>query len=144
MTKVLVVGQTPPPYHGQAIMIQRLVESKLNDVELIHVPLRFSSSMDEIGRVRVSKIAHLAVVVFRIVYHLWWKPLHHKQFNDQDKYAVAHMEDFYARYDGWNTEFLFRQDAVLTKWRKFASENARAVQPRTLQPSNRSLPAAHP
>jgi glycosyltransferase involved in cell wall biosynthesis len=69
MLKVLIVGQTPPPFGGQAILIERLVSTKLADVELIHVRMAFSSSMNEIGRVRLSKIAHLLVVIVRIVYH---------------------------------------------------------------------------
>jgi glycosyltransferase involved in cell wall biosynthesis len=69
MLKVLIVGQTPPPFGGQAIMIERLVNAKLADVELIHVRMGFSSSMNELGRVRLSKIAHLFVVIARIFYH---------------------------------------------------------------------------
>jgi glycosyltransferase involved in cell wall biosynthesis len=69
MLKVLIVGQTPPPFGGQAVMIERLVNTKFADVELIHVRMGFSSNMNEIGRVRLSKIAHLLVVIFRIIYH---------------------------------------------------------------------------
>ena len=69
MLKVLVVGQTPPPYGGQAIMIERLVNAELADVELIHVRMGFSSNMNEIGRVRLSKIVHLFAVIARIIYH---------------------------------------------------------------------------
>ena len=35
MVKVLVVGQTPPPYGGQAMMIHRLVTSELDGVEIV-------------------------------------------------------------------------------------------------------------
>jgi glycosyltransferase involved in cell wall biosynthesis len=67
--KVLVVGQTPPPCHGQAIMIEQLVESQLADLELVHVRLGFSSRIDEVGRFRFSKILHMFAVVARIIYH---------------------------------------------------------------------------
>lgn len=69
MLKVLVVGQTPPPYGGQAIMIERFVRGGLSDVQLIHVRMGFSSHMNEAGRVRLSKIVHMFAVIARIFYH---------------------------------------------------------------------------
>jgi glycosyltransferase involved in cell wall biosynthesis/CTP:molybdopterin cytidylyltransferase MocA len=66
--KVLVVGQTPPPHHGQAIMIERLVKSNMAGVELIHVRMGMSTHLNEIGHVRFSKIIHLFVVIARIIY----------------------------------------------------------------------------
>ncbi len=50
-------------------MIERLVESRLAGVELIHVRVAFSSEMSEIGRVRFAKLLHLFALVARIVYH---------------------------------------------------------------------------
>jgi glycosyltransferase involved in cell wall biosynthesis len=69
MPKVLVVGQTPPPHHGQAVMIERLLNSQMADVEMVHVRMNFSSEMRDVGRFRWGKIAHLAGVIARIVYH---------------------------------------------------------------------------
>jgi hypothetical protein len=68
-TKVLIVGQVPPPYFGQAIAIERLVNSKLADVQMIHVRMDFSSSMNEMGRFRVSKVLHMFSLVVQIIYH---------------------------------------------------------------------------
>lgn len=68
MIKVLVAAQTPPPYGGMPIMIQRLLESDLAGVQLIHVRLAFSSDANEIGRYSVAKILRLFTVVTRIVY----------------------------------------------------------------------------
>lgn len=68
MTNVLVVGQTPPPFHGQAIMIQMLVDGPLADVKLHHVRMQFSGSIDEIGKVRLGKILHL----FSVIAHIIW------------------------------------------------------------------------
>jgi glycosyltransferase involved in cell wall biosynthesis len=68
-TKVLVVGQTPPPHSGQAIMIERFVNCKLAGVELIHVRMGFSSHMNEVGCVRMSKIVHMFAIIARIIYH---------------------------------------------------------------------------
>jgi glycosyltransferase involved in cell wall biosynthesis len=69
MVKVLVVGQTPPPLNGQGIMIQGLVNSELPGVEIIHVRMAFSSNMDELGRVRLSKVLHLFSLIAQIIYH---------------------------------------------------------------------------
>jgi glycosyltransferase involved in cell wall biosynthesis len=69
MIKVLVVGQTPPPHSGQAIMIERFVNCNLAGVKLIHVRMGFSSNMGEVGCVRLSKILHMFAIVARIVYH---------------------------------------------------------------------------
>ncbi|MGD9632903.1 MAG: glycosyltransferase family 4 protein [Pirellulales bacterium] len=69
MLKVLVVGQTPPPYHGQAIMIDGLVRSQLAGIELVHARMGFSSNVNEVGRVRLAKVLHLLSLIARIIYH---------------------------------------------------------------------------
>ena len=66
--KVLVVGQTPPPYHGQAITLARLVASPMDRVELYHVRMAFSTSMDDVGRLRPGKLWHLMGLVGRILW----------------------------------------------------------------------------
>jgi glycosyltransferase involved in cell wall biosynthesis len=67
--KVLVVGQTPPPFHGQAFMIERLVKGKLDDLQLIHVRMEFSSHVNQVGRFHLLKIVHLFGLIARIIYH---------------------------------------------------------------------------
>lgn len=73
MIKVLVVGQTPPPYGGQAVMIGRLLDSPPDGVRFYHVRMAFSRSMGEIGRAGLGKIVHLAAVILRI---LWCRVVH--------------------------------------------------------------------
>ncbi len=51
-----------------------------------------------------------------------------KEFTQEDAFARRNMEKFYAEEDGWQRERLFRPDVELTMWRKFASQQARAVQ----------------
>jgi hypothetical protein len=53
---MIVVGQTPPPVPGQAIMIQRLLKLNIPGVEMHHVPMRFSGQVSEIGRIRLWKL----------------------------------------------------------------------------------------
>ena len=66
--KVLVVGQTPPPYGGQAIMIEQMLRGSYTKVAFTHVRMAFSSEMDDIGRFKLSKLWHLLTLIVRIVY----------------------------------------------------------------------------
>ncbi|MHB8437647.1 MAG: glycosyltransferase family 4 protein [Acidimicrobiales bacterium] len=65
--KVLVVGQTPPPFGGQALSIAALLEGSYSRVELHHVRLAFSRDMGEVGVVQLRKAVQLPVLVFRIL-----------------------------------------------------------------------------
>lgn len=67
MLRVLVVGQTPPPHGGQAIMIQKLLASRFERVRLHHVRMSFSDEMDEVGRFRLAKLWRLVLLITRIV-----------------------------------------------------------------------------
>lgn len=65
-TKILVVGQTPPPYGGQAVMIERMLAHAYSDVDLVHVRMAFSSQISDAGTFRVRKLLHLGQVVWQI------------------------------------------------------------------------------
>ncbi len=69
MLKVLVVGQTPPPYGGTPIMVENFLKSNFSDVKLIHVRVGFASHIKEHGKVNLSKILHLFALIARIFYH---------------------------------------------------------------------------
>ena len=64
--RILVVGQTPPPYHGQAIMIQCLLDGKYQDIELTHVRMNFSHRIDAVGQFKLLKLWELLRVVSAI------------------------------------------------------------------------------
>lgn len=66
--KVLIVGQTPPPIGGQAIMIEALIKGHYSGAQLFHVRMTFSKEMNEIGKFRISKIFHLLHVISKIIY----------------------------------------------------------------------------
>jgi glycosyltransferase involved in cell wall biosynthesis len=57
--KLLVFAHTPPPHHGQSYMVQLLLEGlgRSGDIQCFHVNSRFSDDFEDIGRVRVGKIA---------------------------------------------------------------------------------------
>ncbi len=71
MLKVLVVGQTPPPFHGQAVMIEKLLAGKFEKVQLHHVSMRFSRTVEEVGRFAPKKLGHLAGIIARIALARW-------------------------------------------------------------------------
>jgi glycosyltransferase involved in cell wall biosynthesis len=68
MVKVLVVGQTPPPFGGQIIMTKILLDGNYGDIRLFHAPISFSRGMDEVGKFRFKKILKLFPLVLNIVY----------------------------------------------------------------------------
>ncbi|MFC1497326.1 glycosyltransferase family 4 protein [Verrucomicrobiota bacterium] len=66
--KVLVVGQIPPPCHGQSVMIQQLLAGKYDKVKLFHVRMGFSSTMQDVGRFQFIKLYRLFRVICSIIY----------------------------------------------------------------------------
>ena len=64
--RVVVVGQTPPPYGGQAMMIKKLVEGRYPGIEVHLVRMAFSREMSDIGRLSWRKLAALPALVLRI------------------------------------------------------------------------------
>jgi glycosyltransferase involved in cell wall biosynthesis len=62
----LVVGQTPPPYGGQAIMVRHLLDVDLAPHELCLVRLNFSLEMEELGRITPRKIGKLVSTIAAI------------------------------------------------------------------------------
>lgn len=67
MRRVLVVGQTPPPFGGQAVMIQALLGGCYGSATLSHVRMAFSREMDDVGKWRPGKLLHLARVILSII-----------------------------------------------------------------------------
>jgi len=57
--RILVVGQTPPPYGGQTVMIQFLLDGAYQDIELVHVRMSFSKELNSNGRLKLGKIWEL-------------------------------------------------------------------------------------
>jgi glycosyltransferase involved in cell wall biosynthesis len=64
---IIAVAQTPPPFHGQAVMNQLLLEGDYSKVKFHHVRMAFSDDIQEVGVFRWKKIFHLVAVFFGIV-----------------------------------------------------------------------------
>lgn len=63
---IMVVGQVPPPWGGQAVAIRKLVDTTFDGIDLHHVPMSFSKDMDDIGRFRWRKLSQLPNLIARI------------------------------------------------------------------------------
>lgn len=67
--KILVVGQTPPPYHGQSIMIEALLKNPLKSVKFYHIRMHFSKSISDIGKFRLMKVYRLLIIILKIYFY---------------------------------------------------------------------------
>ena len=57
--KLLVLAQTPPPLHGQSLMVRTLVDGlPAQGIEVHHVNFRLSHDAADIGRWRPAKVWH--------------------------------------------------------------------------------------
>ncbi len=63
---IMVVGQTPPPWHGQAIAIKELIETNIDGINLEYVPVRFSRDIDEVGHFQWAKLPRLLSLVANV------------------------------------------------------------------------------
>jgi glycosyltransferase involved in cell wall biosynthesis len=64
--RIVVVAQTPPPFHGQSVMQQHLVSAPWKWCRLEHIRMQYSWTIDEVGRFSLRKLRHMASVIFRI------------------------------------------------------------------------------
>jgi glycosyltransferase involved in cell wall biosynthesis len=65
--KVLLIGQTPPPYYGQSMMIKRLVDAELNGVVIYHLRMSFSDTARSVGKFQFRKILHLLDLIINSI-----------------------------------------------------------------------------
>jgi glycosyltransferase involved in cell wall biosynthesis len=68
MVSIVVVGQTPPPFGGQAVMIDKMLRGRYANAQLHHVRMAFAKDMDDLGRFRAGKVLHALGVIARIVW----------------------------------------------------------------------------
>ena len=72
--KLLIVGQTPPPFVGQMLSIESLVNAKYRDLDVYHTRMAYSQRADQMGRIRLRKILHL----LRVIVDSSYKVLRHR------------------------------------------------------------------
>lgn len=64
---IIAVAQTPPPFHGQSVMNQLLLEGSYSKIRFHHVRMAYSDDIQEVGVFRWKKIFHLVGVFFGIL-----------------------------------------------------------------------------
>jgi len=73
-SRILVLGQTPPPYGGQALMLKTLLDGYYKDAELIHVRLEFSRDFDDMGSFKLYKFwGLLKAIIQTIAYRVYYR-----------------------------------------------------------------------
>ena len=65
---ILLVGQTPPPYHGQAVATKVLFEHDWPGLKVLRLRMAYSRGEADVGRVGVGKLIHLAGLILKS----WW------------------------------------------------------------------------
>ena len=71
---LLIVGQTPPPYGGQAIMIKYMLDNFQHQNSIKHIRMCFSKEFNDRGKFSLYKITHLIQIIFKIwVYRFKYK-----------------------------------------------------------------------
>jgi len=76
MLKILIVGQTPPPFHGQAVATESIVNGKYQNVETFHVRMAFSKENKDVGQFQVGKLIHLIEIISKIIWMRFRRGIH--------------------------------------------------------------------
>lgn len=62
---VLLMGQTPPPWHGQAVATKLLFDHDWPDFDVHRLRMEYSGEMVEVGRFQWRKVWHLVELIAR-------------------------------------------------------------------------------
>ena len=65
---VLLVGQTPPPFHGQAIVTQMLFDYDWGELKVCRLRMSYSESLEGVGKFKIGKLWHLVSLIVKT----WW------------------------------------------------------------------------
>jgi len=65
--KVLLLAQTPPPFHGQSIMQKYLVDDEWNWCKKEIIRLDFSENISIVGKFNISKLPKLINVILSLI-----------------------------------------------------------------------------
>lgn len=65
--KVIIVGQLPPPIHGQSVAIERITQIRAPEYEIVSLPLNCSSDIESVGSFQIKKIFITIGVAFQLL-----------------------------------------------------------------------------
>jgi len=66
MKKIVILAQTPPPYHGQAVILSALVDAKWDWCEKKHIRLNYSENIEDVGRFSFRKVYKMIKVIHSV------------------------------------------------------------------------------
>jgi glycosyltransferase involved in cell wall biosynthesis len=67
MKKIVLLFQTPPPLHGQAVILDRLVREQWHWCNKIHIRLHYSDKVSEVGKFSFKKISRWLEIVAAVI-----------------------------------------------------------------------------
>ena len=62
---VLLVGQTPPPFHGQAVVTEMLFDHSWEGLKVEKLRMAYSESIEMVGRANLGKVWHLFSLIIQ-------------------------------------------------------------------------------
>jgi glycosyltransferase involved in cell wall biosynthesis len=62
------VGQTPPPFHGQAVIIHFQMNAKYEYLNMYLVRMHYSNSIESVGKFQTGKVVHLVYLIIKTIY----------------------------------------------------------------------------
>jgi glycosyltransferase involved in cell wall biosynthesis len=69
--KILILGQTPPPYGGQAINIEKMMRSlDTHEISYRFIRMDFSNEINDMGRLSLRKVGRLMAIFCRLLFQL--------------------------------------------------------------------------
>ena len=65
---ILLVGQTPPPFHGQSVVTGMLFDHTWDGLKVERLRMAYSDTIDEVGKAGLGKVLHLLALTIKT----WW------------------------------------------------------------------------
>lgn len=65
---ILLVGQTPPPFHGQAVATKILFDHDWPGLKVLRLRMAYSGGEADVGKFGIGKVLHLAGLILKS----WW------------------------------------------------------------------------
>jgi len=62
---ILLVGQTPPPFHGQSVVTGMLFDHDWGGLRVERLRMAYSDSIDDVGKAGVGKVLHLLSLIWQ-------------------------------------------------------------------------------
>ncbi|MCP5536756.1 MAG: glycosyltransferase family 4 protein [Akkermansiaceae bacterium] len=68
---ILLVGQTPPPFHGQSVVTGMLFDHRWDGLKVERLRMAYSDTIDAVGKAGLGKVIHLLGLILKT----WWMAL---------------------------------------------------------------------